>query len=313
MHKIYILAVLLAIFLCLGCVSKNTNFENTIDYQTTTQNETDTSIIIINNENEENANIITDNDEEEQKEIEEKIELCKKITYSMQRDICLKDFGETYSSLSACEAILDDQTNAECLSYVQITKGIIACEKIRNETLAAGCYKNYANHNDDPSACSRISDLHYKELCYSGFIYQMADIKNISYCDLFRDYTSHRGTCFTYMAYSFKDETICDNILEPIPGEGSVSVKDTCLSYLSSSSTDLALCNKINNNNTKWNCFSTIAQNTENLSICETFLPEDKMTVCLYNIAMNNNDSTVCERITDTYYRDYCYLKIAMR
>ena len=166
------------------------------------------------------------------------------------------------------------------------------------------CYAEFARTNGDLTACELIERESGKKYC-------LIDVAGVtteeSICDGLDSY--FRDLCFSKIAESMKDITICEKVSE----SGSVKNKKSCYQDVAVASKDPNICTEKVDANVY--CYREVAVASRDLSICNQYFPsnDDTCERFVYEaIAVDNGgDLSVCDNLANLNARGDCKRGVA--
>ena len=198
---------------------------------------------------------------------EKNIAICNEFVSknSLKQDDCYSKLAKELKDLSVCgkvgtyDSISGNYRKDLCtIGVASVTKDLSACDKIIKEINNVDCLNAVAKVTQDASICDSQSDLKSKDQCY--YIVALEQ-KDSSKCDMMSNQDSI-DNCYMYVAEKQGDHSLCANI------KGN-KTKDDCFVLVASHKLDLNICSQIVDSDSKQKCYLYVAIGKGDFSICE--------------------------------------------
>ncbi len=181
----------------------------------------------------------------EESKIDEEFEKCNSLNSNLEKDLCFQNLAIKKENEKYCEKINDENIKESCyfsLANISGKENIKLCDKIKNEDQRLFCQVKISL---DKSYCEKVKDKNQKI------------------------------SCFSYLAFIFSDEKMCDDIKED------EDKKNLCLAL---SNLNQEFCEKISKISDKNDCYYIMANLLKNEKICEKISKEENIQICKKHI-----------------------------
>lgn len=122
--------------------------------------------------------------------------------------------------------------------------------------------------------------------------------KDASLCAKVGD-VEYADVCYSALAKDSGDSTLCDKILDPDQRNSCYATTKASVSY----------CDEIKDPWLRRNCIYGSFKYSKDMSLCDR--KDVTKNLCMLRYAVANNDPSVCSTISDSVYRDDCYMQTA--
>lgn len=177
-------------------------------------------------------------------------------------------------------------------------KAFSICEKIESQDLSIFCM---ALTTDDITLCDEFGD-ESKDYC----IWDMASLyKNESICERLENVSfggKGKDSCYRIIAIDKEDLALCEKILDQ-------ERREYCISIIKK---DTSLCENISNESDRDSCYNSFAWNIENLDICNKISKNSRREFCYKIVAQISLNQSICDKLSISARKELCYNVVAI-
>ncbi len=269
----------------------------------------------------------------------ESLEICKKITQTSLREICLAQNARLSKSEEICGLIADMGKRQECLGQIlprcmllNIEKRPLCYALEKNDySLCEGniaCLQEYAKNTTDKNACGAITDEKERyyclamlegsaQTCKQASLPAIRDwcaqktaiaLGNVNGCAVAAEGTDYRNNCYLYFAIKENDSTICKL---SAPEER----RDDCYVNYSVRTKTVDACPKVVETLNRISCYYRAARENFMPSLCNPLQIEGQRRDC-YSMSILNDNGPVpsdCQSVENLDWKDKCYRNAAYK
>ena len=231
--------------------------------------------------------------------------LCDNKKDSLAKDACLLDMMKTNPSLDICEKINNDILQAGCYKQLALKKDdSLLCQKSNDPW----CFIDLAEKTGDHLLCEKIlktpsidNDQYFKDICYTR-----AAKNNPIICENIKLDSSKFG-CYKNLLID-ENKNYTENSCAEL---NNITDKNVCFAFQAKQEGSIELCDKINDEIIKDACEYTVSIETGE-NYCGSIETVGKQKdYCLAKVALAKRDFNLCMIIDDRYERGKCVNNVA--
>ena len=206
--------------------------------------------------------------------------------------------------LTGCALIIDEELD-------KVVKGgdWEKCSTLGEEgdSRVMKCISRIAIDKKDSYLCGKISDIYYKDDCYSEMVVKT---NRIDLCD--KVSAARRSSCFTEFAFQLKDPNLCKKISDELQSE-----REDCLVRVAETGGgSYDQCFDIKNPVKKDQCVMNMARGMGEAGVCVQLESESKEIQCVINVVRATGNKGECNLIENspldkgTCLKEAAYVKL---